>query len=127
MIRRVKIATITLVGADGSAAGNAQTPAPVVGRVLAIHINHSSGGAATSDVTIATVESPTTTILTITDSATDAWYYPRAQVHGVTGTALTMDGTRLLVESLAVSDYIKATVAQGDSAETVDVTILYEE
>jgi hypothetical protein len=52
---------------------------------------------ATTDITLA-LSSPAQTLMVISDSATDAWYYPRHQVHGSTGTGLTYDGTRVVAE-----------------------------
>jgi hypothetical protein len=126
MIRRVKIPTITLVGVDGSAVGTGYSQ-PIAGRILAVHVNHSSGGGTTTDVTLATNEAPVQTILAKVDSATDAWYYPRIAVHDTAGAAVTYDGTRPIYEPQPVADIVKATIAQGDSAETVDITIIYEE
>lgn len=127
MIRRVKIPTITTAGADGSATGTGQTPAPVVGRVLAVHIDYSAGQEATTDVTIATVETPTVTVFAKADSDTDTWYYPRTKIQDDAGADVTYDGTNEVYEAVAVADYLKATIAQADNGETVNITIVYEE
>jgi hypothetical protein len=126
MIRRVKIPTITTVGSNGSATGNDVTPIPIVGRILAVYIDYTSQPS-TTDVTLATIEAPVKTILTVTDTNSDGWFYPRTAVHSAAGAAVTYDGTRPIYDSVPVADIVKATVAQGDSAKTVDITIEYEE
>lgn len=123
MIRTEKL-TVTTSGSNGNATGSGQTGV-ISGRILAVHIDFTSEPN-TTDVTIATAHAPILTFLTITSSNTDAWYYPRAQVHGLTGTALTFDGTRTVNEPVPVDDHISVTVAEGDNAGTVAVTILYE-
>lgn len=127
-IRRVRIPQITTTGVDGSATGEGQTVAPVVGRVLAVHLNYSAGQAATTDVTLATLEAPVQTVLVKSNTATDAWYFPRVALHDAAdAAAVTYDGTNEIYESQPVCDVIKATIAQADGSETVDITILYEE
>ena len=127
MIRQILLGTIISAGEDGSAAGSVTSSRPIAGRILAVHADYSAGQAATTDLVIATTHAPVVTILTLADNKTDGWYYPRVQVHGVTGTALTLDGTRALVEPMPICDYVSATVAQGDGAETVAVTLIVEE
>lgn len=121
---RTELVSVTTTGSNGSAAGSA-TSHILTGRLIAVYIDYTNQPS-TTDVTIATVNAPVRTLLTITDANTDAWFYPRVQVHGVTGTALTMDGTRLLTDTLPLNDYVGVTVAQGDSAKTVDVYLIYE-
>ncbi len=125
MIRRVKIPTITTTGANGSAAGTGDSPV-IDGRVLAVHIDFTSEPN-TTDITLATLEAPAQTILTVTSSNTDGWRYPRTAVQDATGAAVTYDGTRPIYEPLAVVGVVRATVAQGDGSGTIDITIIYEE
>jgi len=124
MTIRTQQVTLTPVGVAGSATANGQTGV-ISGYVVAVHLEFTTQPA-TADVTIATVNAPIKTILTITDSATDAWYYPRHLVHGETGTALTgtAGGDRT---PIPVDDHIKVTIAQGDAvANGLVATILYE-
>lgn len=119
--------TFATTGTAGSAAGNGTTPYPLVGYLHAIHFDL-TGAAATADITVTEVASgsaPTQTILTLTDYNTTGFKLPRIQVCGVTGTALTLDGTRLLVDRMLVSGYLKTAVAQSDAA-TVIVTYYIE-
>lgn len=126
MIRIFDTGDVAPTGSDGSATGSA-TVGPVNGKVLGIYLDFHADQAATTDTTVATVHAPISTILTITDSKTDAWYYPRHQVHGATGTALTLDGTRLMVEPLVVRDYIKVSWAQANADDAVRAYIVVEE
>jgi len=126
MIQLLRLDAITTTGSDGSATGSYTTPGPVTGKVLGVHIDYSTAQAATTDVTIATVHAPVTTILTVTDNKTDGWYYPRHQVHDSTGTALTLDGTRIMVEPVAIEDQVTVSVAQADNTETVTVSLVIE-
>lgn len=125
MIRRHQV-VVTPAGVAGSATGDATSSAPINGRLLAVNVTFAASSHANTDTTIATTHTPTTTILTLTDVNTSAWYYPRHQVHGSTGAALTLDGTRLMVDPLVLDDYVKVTVAQGTADKTVTVTLLVE-
>ena len=116
--------TATVAGSDGSASGTGSTEHPVNGVLIGLYVDYVTQPA-TADVTIATAFAPVRTLLTLTDNATDGWYYPRVQVHGVTGTALTLDGTRLMVDLFPIDDYVTATVAQGNEG-SVTVYLLLE-
>jgi len=120
MIRQWKLDTIT--GND-----SATSARPLFGRVLAIYLEYAVTPNAATDVTIATVNSPVKTILTVTDNNTSGWYYPREQIQDNTGTGLVYAATDVVAESIPVSDYIKATVAQGDNDQTLNVWVLLEE
>ncbi len=117
--------SLTLSGTSG----NVTSGSAVMGRILAIYLEYQSGTDAGTDVTIATAASsslPANTILTITDSATSGWYYPRHQVHSNAGAALTLDGTRANVDTVPVYDKLKISVAQSTTAKTITAYILYE-
>ena len=120
MIHSQKI-SVTVAGAAGSAAGSATSARPLCGELLAVYIDHTSG-AATADVTIATTHAPVKTLLTVTDSATDAWYYPRYIIHSEAAAALTgtSGGDRA---THPIDGYVTVTVAQSD-AGSVDVWIV---
>lgn len=126
MIRRHQV-VVTPAGTAGSATGNTTSGAPIRGKLWAVNVTFAASSHANTDTTIATVSTPTTTILTLTDTNTSTWYYPRHQVHGSTGTALTLDGTRIMAEPLVLDDYVKVSVAQGTADKTVTVTFLVEE
>lgn len=118
MISRFKV-SVTPVGDAGSATANTTTPAIIRGRLLAIHCDFAATAHANTDTTIATTSSPTTTILTLTDTNTDGWYYPKHVVHGATGTAQTFDGTYPMLDDYYLDDHIKVTLAQSTAAESV--------
>lgn len=120
MIKQWKIPTIT-----GNS--NDATDRPIYGEILAIYLKYAITPNANADVVIATVNDPPKTILTVTDNATSGWFYPREIIDDTTGTAVTFDGTNEMYAPIPVSDYIKATVAQGDSDQTLDVWILIRE
>src|SRR3972149_6722404 len=86
-------------GGAGVSTSNADTPSPVVGRLLSLYVKYNGTPPATADVVIATKGTspapPALTILTLTDVQADGWFHPRHQVHGNTGARLTLDGTRL--------------------------------
>lgn len=124
MTIRTQQVTLTPAGSAGSATANGQTGV-ISGEIMAVHLEYTSQPA-TTDVTIATANAPVNTILTITNAATDGWFYPRHVVHGETGTALTgtAGGDRTPVP---VDDHIKVTIAQGDPvANGLVATILYK-
>jgi len=75
----------------------------------------------TVDVTIATAgnSSPAQTILTATNVASNAWYYPTLAVQDATGAAATFDGTHELREKFPVDDYIKVSGAQGNAGSLI--------
>ena len=119
MIRKQQV-TVTTAGANGSATGSGTTAKPLNGRLLAVHIDY-TGEPATCDVTIATVGTPVRTLLTKSDSATDAWVYPRVLVQGVTAADLTA-----IYDTFPIDDYLSVSVAQGDAAGTVICTFFVE-
>ena len=126
MIRIFDMGDIVPTGGDGAAVGNVTT-GPVNGKVLGVYIDYDASQAAPADLIVATVHAPIVTLLTITDSKTDGWYYPRHQVHGSDGTALTMEGAEPLVEPVAVRDYVKASVAQADDTHPIRVYLVVED
>lgn len=120
MIQQWKLDTIT-----GNNSATSQRP--FSGRVIAVYVEYAVTPNVATDVTIATVNAPVKTILTLTDNVTSGWYYPRAQVHDAAGAGVTYDGTNEAYDTVPVADYIKATVAQGDNDQTLNVWILIEE
>ena len=93
------------------------------GRVLAVRYVKTNFDNSV-DFTI-TAEKTGESILALTDQTTAGVWYPRAQVHGITGTGLTLDGTRLLVEPiLLVNDRVKVVIAQGGNAKTGSIELL---
>lgn len=76
------------------------------------------------DITV-TLESTGQAILALTDQNSSGTWYPRQQVHGATGTGLTLDGTRLMVEPVvAANDRVKVVVAQGGNVKSGSVAVV---
>ena len=107
--------SVTTTGSAGSALGSSSVAVPL-SELVAVHIDyHASAPAGTTDLTISTpAPSPGTavalTILTLTNTVTDGWFYPRVQDHDNVGAAITgsyseppVHGGSLLV-SIAQSD-----------------------
>ena len=118
-------------GVAGSATANASSNHKLQGKVHAVYVKYNDAPpAGTTDVTVATVGAaphvPAITILSIANAATDVLKYPRVQVHGTDGAALTMDGTRILTDKIAIDDSVKVTITQADAADNVDVWLCLE-
>lgn len=126
MIRIYDTGDIVPAGSDDSATGDA-TVGPVNGKVLGVYLEFDADCDPNTDTVVATVHAPIKTILTVDNSATDAWYYPRAAVHDVAGAAATFDGTRAIVEPIAVRDYIKVSVHDADITHPIRAYIVVEE
>lgn len=117
------------VGSSGSATANATTSNVIAGRVYAVYLDYLDSPPNTTDVTVATagVAHPAMTILTITDAATDGWWYPRAATHSTAGAALLYAaGGAAVADTVAIADTVKVTIAQANAADGVNVWLLLE-
>lgn len=117
-------------GGAGSATANASS-IKLRGKIHAVYVKYNdSPPAGTTDVTVATVGTspyvPSITLLSLANAATDTLLYPRIQVHTTAGAALTMDGTRILTDKIAIDDSVKVTIAQANDADNVDVWLALE-
>ena len=111
--------TVSVTGAAGAGAGSAGDAAGgVEGHIYAVHLDYTAGVSSTTDVTL-TGGSPSETIFAKADSATDAWYYPGAQLTGSNGAALSG-----AYEPIPVFGSLTAAVAQS-STGTLTVTVLW--
>ena len=73
----VKVST---TGSDASATGSLVTALPYC-ELLAVYMNFHADAPASTDTTLSSPGGPVAvTLLTITNSATDAWYYPPHQL-----------------------------------------------
>lgn len=115
MIRKETV-TVTLTGATGSG----KTVRPISGLVLAVNLTY-SGQPGTTDVTVATQDAPTVTVLTVTDANTNKWFYPRQLMGGTTGADLTG-----VYEPIPVADHLVISVA-GGAAGSVAATIVWDD
>ena len=119
-IRRDQISLT--VGAAGTASG--RTAIPVEGVILAVHMNFSVGFDATTTVTLAEAgNSPALPVLTLTNVATDGWYYPRIALHAVA------DGAAIVgpVDYQSVADYLSLAIANGTQNNTLIGTIIWDD
>jgi hypothetical protein len=111
----------------GTSTGNTTVTSerPLNGELLAVYVQYAVTPNAASDVTIQTVGDPVKTILTVTDSATNSWYYPRYVVHSEAAAALTgtAGGDRT---KHPIDGNISFTVAQGDSDQETSVWVVLE-
>lgn len=120
MIRKYTV-TATAAGSAGSATGSAKTRSGISGRVLAVHFDFSASPAATIDTTLATGNAPVNTILSLANVTADNWYYPRVQMQGNTGTALTG-----IYEPVPIADSLSVSLAQANNGDSVTATIIVD-
>ena len=108
-------------GGAGVATANATTTTAIVGLIAAVYVDYQdSPPAGTTDVTIATAgtDAPANTILTLTNAATDGWFYPRHAEHDNTGSALAT------YTPVPIHDKVKVTIAQANNNDYVEVYLL---
>jgi len=67
------------------------------------------------------------TLLTLTNPAADAIYYPREQVHGTTKTGLTLDGTEIAFDEPVIAGALKLVVAAGGDTPSGVLHVYVEE
>lgn len=123
-IRRTTITVTGASGGAGTATANAISKEPISGLILAVHLKYTdSPPVGTTDVTVAEANNdPAMPILTITNGATDGWYQPMAGAEDPTGAAYTS-----AVQQIAVSDYVKVTIAHANDNDGVIATIVWVE
>lgn len=110
-------------GGAGVATSTATSTVPVNGRISAVYIEYLDSAPATSDVTIATAgnSAPSYTILSVSNSATNAVYYPRAATRSQVAAALTYDGTNPVSDLPIIADNWKVTIAQANDGDSANV------
>ena len=80
---------VSTTGSDASATGSLVTALPLC-ELLAVYANFHASAPASTDTTISSPADPVAvTLLTITNSATDAWYYQPHQLDDASGSAIT--------------------------------------
>lgn len=124
---RTETIVVDATGSAGSAAGNTTSNHVLNGELVAIYLDYHASTPATADVTITLPNAPAATLLTITNSATDAWYFPRYIIHSEAGAALTgtSGGDRT---KHPLNGPVKVAIAQGDAlTAAVTAYILYED
>lgn len=90
--------TVTTTGSAGSAAGTGDTEVVVNGRVSRVDVNYHASAPATTDVTIAEINTQIPiTLASLADNNTDKQLFPTVQLTDNGGTGRTYDGTRPVV------------------------------
>lgn len=107
----VKLAVTTDASGDGSTADITAR----MGYVVAIGLDFSASAAAGTDttITIASPDGPAQTILAVTDSNSDGWFYPRGSAVTTANAAITDSHV-----AIPISGVLTATVAQGGATVT---------
>lgn len=109
-------------GGAGVATANDTSTINVNGAVFAVYIKYNDSPPATTDVTIATEgtspKPPALTLLTVSDAATDGYFYPRIEMQDNTGSGVSA------YDLPVIADKIKVTIAQANNGDSVDVWLL---
>ena len=83
------IIKVSTTGSDASATGSLVVALPYC-ELLAGYFNYHASAPGTTDTTVSSPGDPVSvTLLTITNSVTDAWYYPSIQMDDNSGSAIT--------------------------------------
>ena len=83
------IIKVSTTGSDASATGSLVVALPYC-ELLAAYLTFHASAPASTDTTLSSPGDPVAvTLLTITNSATDAWYYPGIQMDDNAGSAIT--------------------------------------
>lgn len=106
--RELKIST---TGSAGSATGSSVEAVPAC-RLVKVHLDYHASAPATTDVTIIFPGNPASeTILTVTNNATDGYYYPKTQDHDSSAAAVTGSYSDPVVHG----GHIQIDIAQADA------------
>ena len=111
-IQRVSVSVTTDASGDATAYSEVVTGKVISAQYVKSTFDDGIDAAITGEAT-------GTAIMTWTDVNASATVMPRAATHGVTGVAATYDGTRAVLEPVALAaERIKIVVAQGGNAKT---------
>lgn len=116
-------------GSNGSATASTTTGTQISGRVLGVYIKYNdSPPAGTTTATIATANStyPAQTVLSVVNSATSGWFFPRVAACTNAGAAITYDGTRPIYDAQPIHDNVKVTISGANAADNIDVWLMLE-
>lgn len=124
-IRTETIPQLVASGSGGSATGTSVSLKPVNGLLLAIGVAQGNTPHANTDITVTMSYggSKSRTLLTLPDNSTTAltWYDVRELVDSTAGASQSGQFTLLPLDG-----YVTVSVAQGGSAATCDVVLVYE-
>lgn len=121
--RRTQITASPASGGAGAATATARSSAPINGFIVGIHLAYLDSPPATTDVTIAeATNSPAKPVLTVTNAASDGWFYPNVIPVSVTNAAITNAHAPVYV-----ADYVSLVIAQANDGDGVTATIYWED
>ncbi len=120
------INTGAAAGGAGVATANASTTVPVTGVVLSVYIKYNgSPPAGTTDVIVSTVgtspDVPSLTMLTITDAATDGYFYPRINIDSTAGASQAAAW-----DYMVIRDFVNVKIQGANNDDTADVWLFVE-
>ena len=122
-VRWTQVSATGATGGAGTATANATTSMPINGYIRAVYLAYlDSPPGATTDVTIEGIQAPKVSVLTVTNAATDGWFYPMAQAKNQSGTDISGMGA-----PIAISDYVKVTIAQANDGDGVTMTLYWDD
>ena len=112
---------ISTTGSAGAATGSGILSLPLC-ELVAIYLDYHASAPATTDVTVKSVGDPATvTLLTRSNSATDAWMYPKVQDHDNVAAAITGSYSDPVIHAGALS----IELAQADALTDCLVATVY--
>lgn len=110
-------------GGAGVATATGTTTVYINGLLYAIYVKYNdSPPAGTTDVTVTTdgtaPRAPAQTLLTLTNAATDGYFYPRIEVESTAGAGVSF------YDLIPIADKIDVTIAQANNNDNIDVWLL---
>ncbi len=121
---RKTIITVTAVGEDGSAVGEAVSFHPINGNVIRIWLRRGADPVATTDVDITGNDSDDPVpVLSVANLAADTLYIPRTPVHS------SEDGSEIVgsVDRVPVEDKLKLSVSGANDGSVITAVITWEQ
>jgi hypothetical protein len=122
-IQRVAVSLTTDAGGNNTSYSDNLT-----GRLTGVVVSiPNSGGIANTANFAITAEATAEPVVTLTNVATSAPYYPRVQVHDNVGAGKTYDGTRKVAEPVSLAnDRVKIVLTGGGNTKSVIVMLIVE-
>lgn len=110
---------VSTTGSSGSATGFSALAVPL-SELLAVYVDYHASAPGTTDLTLKSPSGPVSvTVLTVSNTNADAWYYPKIQDHGNTGSAITGS------YSDPPLDHVTADLAQCDALTDAVILTFY--
>jgi hypothetical protein len=110
---------VSTTGSSGSATGFSALAVPL-SELLAVHVDYHASAPGTTDLTLKSPSGPVSvTVLTVSNTNSDAWYYPKIQDHDNAGAAITGS------YSDPPLDHFTADLAQCDALTDAVILTIY--